>query len=153
MSESVYTRMREKGIVLPKALAPVGLYLPVQQTGNLVFISGQGCIEDGVHLTGRAGADVTVEEAARRAEICMKNTLAALEGYLGTLERVKKPVKILAFVAGTDDFTQQAVVVNGASQLLLDVFGDAGRHARSAIGTNGLPLGPTVEIESIFEVE
>lgn len=110
MSESVYTRMREKGIVLPKALAPVGLYLPVQQTGNLVFISGQGCIEDGVHLTGRAGADVTVEEAARRAEICMKNTLAALEGYLGTLERVKKPVKILAFVAGTDDFTQQAVV-------------------------------------------
>ena len=83
----------------------------------------------------------------------MKNTLAALEGYLGTLERVKKPVKILAFVAGTDDFTQQAVVVNGASQLLLDVFGDAGRHARSAIGTNGLPLGLTVEIESIFEVE
>ena len=86
MSESVYTRMREKEIVLPKALAPVGLYLPVQQTGNLVFISGQGCIEDGVHLTGRAGADVTVEEAARRAEICMKNTLAALEGYLGTLD-------------------------------------------------------------------
>lgn len=90
MSESVYTRMREKGIVLPKALAPVGLYLPVQQTGNLVFISGQGCIEDGVHLTGRAGADVTVEEAARRAEICMKNTLGRagrISGNAGTCEK------------------------------------------------------------------
>lgn len=152
MSGSVYTRMQEKGIVLPKALEPVGLYLPIQQTGNLVFLSGQGCIENGIHLTGRVGVDVTVEEAARRAEICMKNTLAALEGYLGTLERVKKVVKLLAFVAGTDDFTQQAVVVNAASQMLLDVFGDAGRHARSAIGANGLPLGLTVEIESIFEV-
>ena len=153
MKDSVYARMQEKGIILPQALVPVGLYLPVQQTGNLVFISGQGCIENGVGLTGRAGADVSVEEAARRAEVCMKNTLAALEGYLGSLERVKKAVKILAFVAGTDDFTQQAVVVNAASQLLLDVFGDAGRHARSAIGTNSLPLGLTVEIESIFEVE
>ncbi len=150
--ESVYTRMSQKGIVLPKALEPVGIYLPVQQTGNLLFISGQGCIENGVQLKGRAGVDVSTQEAARRAEVCMRNTLAAVEAYLGSLDRVKKPVKLLGFVAGDDHFTEQAVVINAASQLLLDVFGESGRHARSAIGTNSLPLGLTVEIESIFEV-
>ena len=152
MAESVYTRMKEKGIILPKALTPVGLYLPVQQSGKLLFVSGQGCIEDGRHLTGRAGSEVDIAEAARRAGICMANTLAALEAYLGSLDRIAKPVKLLGFVACDSDFTQQAAVINAASQLLLDVFGEAGRHARSAIGSNSLPLGLTVEIESIFEL-
>lgn len=153
MGESVYMRMKEKGIVLPKALTPVGLYLPVQQTGNLVFISGQGCIEDGIHLTGRVGADVTVEEAARRAEICMKNTLAALEGYLGTLERVKKVVKILAFVAGTDDFYPAG---GGCQRSIPAIAGCVWRcRTPCPVGyRNQRPsLGVTVEVESIFEVE
>jgi len=152
MIQTVYDRMREKDITLPEALEPVGLYLPVQESGNLVFVSGQGCVENGTPLTGRVGKEVTLEEAARRAGICMKNTLAALERYLGSLERVKKPVKLLGFVAGTEDFTSQAEVINAASQLLIDVFGENGRHARSAIGAPCLPLGLTVEIESIFEI-
>ena len=151
--DSVYERMKAAGIQLPPALAPVGLYLPVQRMGNLAFVSGQGCIENGVKLTGRAGADVNVEEAARRAKICMMNTLAALEQALGSLDQVIRPVKLLGFVACLDNFTQQADVINGASRLLLDVFGESGRAARSAIGTNSLPLGLTVEIESIFEVK
>ena len=153
MSESVYTRMREKGIVLPKALAPVGLYLPVQQTGNLVFISGQGSMVDDTKITGRVGADLSVEEGAAAARICAINTLAALEAYLGDLNRVKRCVKILGFVASTDDFHEQAQVINSASQVFIDAFGEEGRHARSAIGSNALPLGLAVEVESIFEIE
>lgn len=154
MERSVYERLKEKGIQLPNALTPVGLYVPVQRSGNLLYVSGQGCIEHGTHLTGRVGPDVTVEEAARRAQVCMLNTLAALQTYLGSLDQVVRPVKLLGFVNCTDDFTGQAIVINAASQLLLDAFGEErGRHARSAIGSNSLPLGLTVEIESIFETE
>ncbi len=149
----VYENLKRDGYVIPEALEAKGLYKPVNQTGNLVYTSGQGSIENGVNLTGRVGIDVTVEEAQHAAEVCMLNTLAALESYLGDLNRVKKVVKILAFVAGADDFTQQAQVVNAASEVLISAFGEEGRHARSAIGTNNLPLGLTVEIESIFEVE
>ena len=134
-------------------LAPKGLYLPVNQTGNLVYLSGQGSIEKGIPLCGRVGIDVTVEEAQHAAQVCMLNTFGALETYLGDLNRIKKAVKILGFVAGADDFTEQALVMNGASQVLVDAFGENGRHARSAIGTNNLPLGLTVEVESIFEIE
>lgn len=149
----VYENLKRDNYVIPEMLEAKGLYLPVNQTGNLVYLSGQGSIENGVHLTGRVGVDVTLEEAQHAAEVCMLNTLAALENYLGDLNRVKKVVKILAFVAGADDFTQQAQVVNAASQVLISAFGENGKHARSAIGTNNLPLGLTVEIESIFEVE
>lgn len=149
----VYENLKRDGYVIPEALEAKGLYKPVNQTGNLVYLSGQGSIENGVNLTGRVGIDVTVEEAQHAAEVCMLNTLAALEKHLGDLNRVKKVVKILAFVAGADDFTQQALVVNAASEVLISAFGEEGRHARSAIGTNNLPLGLTVEIESIFEVE
>ncbi len=149
----VYARLKELGIELPEGLSAAGLYKPVNQTGNLVFISGQGSIENGTRLTGRLGVDVTVEQGQRAARACAINTLSALQAYLGDLNRIKKVVKILAFVAGSDDFTEQATVVNGASQLFIDVFGEDGRHARSAIGTNSLPLGLTVEVESIFEIE
>ena len=152
MEKSVYVRMKENGIVLPKALSPVGLYLPVQQCGKLLFISGQGCIENGNFLTGRVGTDVSISEASRRASICMANTLAALDQYLGSLDLILKPVKLLGFVACDNNFTQQATVINAASKLLLDIFGEQGQHARSAIGSNSLPLGLTVEIESIFEL-
>lgn len=149
---NVYDNLREHGIELSKKLTPAGLYKPVNQTGNLIYISGQGSIENGINLTGRAGIDVTVEQAQRAARVCAVNTLNLLQEYLGDLNKVKRVVKILGFVAGADDFTQQAMVINGASQVFNDAFGENGRHARSAIGTNSLPLGLTVEVESIFEV-
>lgn len=149
----VYENLKRDGYKIPQMLEAKGLYLPVNQTGNLVYLSGQGSIENGVNLAGRVGVDVTLEEAQHAAKVCMLNTLAALQNYLGDLNIVKKVVKILAFVAGADNFTQQAQVVNAASQVLISAFGENGKHARSAIGTNNLPLGLTVEIESIFEVE
>lgn len=149
----VYKNLQDLGIELPEGLAAAGLYRPVNQTGNLLFVSGQGSMENGKHLTGRVGVDTTVEEAQHAARVSGINTLAALQAYLGDLNKIKKCVKILGFVAGADDFTEQAKVINGCSQLFIDVFGDEGRHARSAIGTNSLPLGLTVEVESIWEIE
>ena len=149
----VYKNLQGLGIELPEGLAAAGLYRPVNQTGNLLFVSGQGSMENGKHLTGRVGVDTTVEEAQYAARVSGINTLAALQAYLGDLNKIKKCVKILGFVAGADDFTEQAKVINGCSQLFIDVFGDEGRHARSAIGTNSLPLGLTVEVESIWEIE
>ena len=134
---SVYENLKEHGIELPKQLAAAGLYKPVNQAGNLVFISGQGSMVDDTKITGRVGADLS----------------AALEAYLGDLNRVKRCVKILGFVASTDDFHEQAQVINSASQVFIDAFGEEGRHARSAIGSNALPLGLAVEVESIFEIE
>ena len=149
----VYKNLQDLGIELPEGLAAAGLYRPVNQTGNLLFVSGQGSMENGKHLTGRVGVDTTVEEAQYAARVSGINTLAALQAYLGDLNKVKKCVKLLGFVAGADDFTEQAKIINGCSQLFIDVFGDEGRHARSAIGTNSLPLGLTVEVESIWEIE
>jgi len=148
----VYENLKEHGIELNSKLAPAGLYKPINQTGNLIFISGQGSIENGVSLTGKAGDEVTLEQAQKAARVCAVNTLSLLQEYLGDLNRVKRVVKIVGFVAGADDFTQQALVINGASQVFIDAFGENGKHARSAIGTNSLPLGLTVEVESIFEI-
>ena len=149
----VYENLKAHGLTLTESLSAAGMYKPVNQTGNLVFISGQGSIDCGRHLTGRVGVNVTLEEAQYAAKVCALNTLSALQAYLGDLNRVKRCVKILGFVAGSDDFTEQAKVINGCSQLFIDVFGENGRHARSAIGTNSLPLGLTVEVESIWEIE
>ena len=148
----IYENLKKCGIELPEKLNAAGLYKPGNQTGNLIFVSGQGSMDRGKNLTGRVGVNVTVEEAQYAARVCAINTLSALESYLGNLNRVKRCVKILGFVAGADDFTEQAKVINGASQVFIDVFGEEGRHARSAIGTNSLPLGLTVEVESIFEI-
>ena len=153
MEHSVLDRLAAKGIQLPQPISPVGLYVPVQQTGNLVFVSGMGSIENGTLLKGQVGANVSTAEGARRAQVCMLNTLATLQAYLGTLDAVVKPIKLLGLVNCTSDFIEQAAVINAASQLLLDAFGKTGRHARSAIGSNSLPLGLTVEIESIFEIQ
>ena len=150
---NVYENLASHGIKLPEKLTAAGLYKPVNQTGCLLFVSGQGSIEQGKRLTGRLGENVTVERGQYAARVCAINTLSALEDYLGDLNRIKRCVKILGFVAGTDDFTEQAQVINGASQVFMDAFGEEGRHARSAIGTNSLPLGLTVEVESIFEIE
>lgn len=149
----VYENLKAHGIELPEKLSAAGLYKPVNQTGNLLFVSGQGSMDRGKHLTGHLGAEVSLEEGQYAARVCAINTLSALEAYLGDLNRIKRCVKILGFVACTDDFTDQAQVINGASQVFIDAFGDEGRHARSAIGSNGLPLGLTVEVESIFEIK
>lgn len=149
---SVYENLKNHGYEIPKALSPAGLYVPVNQTGNLLYLSGQGSICQGRPLAGKVGVNMSVEEGREAAKVSMLNTLGALEAYLGDLNKIKRVVKILGFVACGDDFTQQADVINGASQVLLDVFGENGRHARSAIGTNSLPLGLAVEIESIFEI-
>ena len=149
----VYENLKAQGIELPEGLSAAGLYKPVNQTGNLLFVSGQGSIENGEFITGRVGVNMTVEQGQYAAKVCAINTLAALQAYLGDLNRIKRCVKILGFVAGADDFTEQAKVINGCSQLFIDVFGEEGRHARSAIGTNSLPLGLAVEVESIWEIE
>lgn len=150
---NVYDNLKKLGIELPEGLAAAGLYKPVNQTGNLLFVSGQGSVDNGNAITGRVGIDLTVEEAQKAARASGINTLSALQAYLGDLNKIKKCVKILGFVAGADTFTEQAKVINGCSQLFIDVFGEEGRHARSAIGTNSLPLGLTVEVESIWEIE
>lgn len=149
----VYENLKAQGIELPEGLSAAGLYKPVNQTGNLLFVSGQGSIENGEFITGRVGVNMTVEQGQYAAKVCAINTLAALQAYLGDLDRIKRCVKILGFVAGADDFTEQAKVINGCSQLFIDAFGEEGRHARSAIGTNSLPLGLAVEVESIWEIE
>lgn len=149
----VYENLKNHSIVVPEGLPVAGLYKPVKQAGNLLFVSGQGSIDGGKPITGRVGINMTVDEAQMAARVCAVNTIAALQAYLGDLNRIKQVVKLLGFVAGADNFTEQAKVINGASQLFIEIFGEDGRHARSAIGTNSLPLGLVVEIETIFEIE
>jgi enamine deaminase RidA (YjgF/YER057c/UK114 family) len=126
----------------------------MKRVGNLAFVSGQGCTAKGVPVfIGKVGAGVSLEQGQEAARICVLNALAVLHESLGSLDRVKNVVKVLGFVASAPGFNRQPAVINGCSQLLIDVFGDAGRHARSAIGTNELPDDIPVEIEFIFEVE
>jgi len=149
----IYDRLRELGLAMPEAPDAMGLYVPVKQVGSLVFSSGQGPLEKGKPVfTGKVGADRTLEEGQAAARMCVMNILAQVEKHLGDLNRVKNVVKLLGFVASAPGFNDQPKVINGGSQLLIDVFGEAGRHARSAIGTNELPGDITVEIEAIFEV-
>ena len=124
------------------------------QTGNLLFVSGQIPVRDGEVLRrGRCGDDVEVSEAAALARQCALNGLSAARGELGSLDRITRVVRIAGFVASTPDFRDQPAVVNGASQLLVDIFGEAGRHARAAVGVAALPLGVPVEVEFLFEIE
>lgn len=147
-------RLKELGLEIPAAAAPAAMYVPVKQTGNLLFISGQIPVKDGVmQYTGKAGKDKTLEEAQAAARLCAINIIAAVKGFTGDLNKVKNIVKITAFVASETGFDKQHLVANGASELLFDVFGEAGRHTRSAVAVNQLPLDATVEVEAIVEVE
>jgi enamine deaminase RidA (YjgF/YER057c/UK114 family) len=150
---SIKARLQELGIDLPTVSAPLAAYVPTRQMGNVLYISGQGPMIDGkVVAHGKLGRNVTVEEgiaAARRSAI---NALAAIVSAVGDLDRVTQIVKLNGYVNCTDDFEEQHLVINGASELLVEVFGDRGRHARAAIGTNALPLGMPVEIELVVEV-
>ena len=153
MSE-VEKKLQEMGINIPNVPKPVASYVPCVQTGQLVYTSGQASKKDGILVyKGKLGKDLTLEEGYEAAKISIINCLAVLKGYLGSLDRVKKVVKLLGFVASVPEFDQQPYVINGASDLLIKIFGEKGRHARSAIGTNILPFGTPVEIEMIVEIE
>ena len=147
-------KLQALGIALPALSEPKAMYIPVVQTGNLCFVSGQiPMLDDRLVYTGKAGAKRTLEEAQEAARICVINGLAALRAHLGDLDRIKRIVKLQAFVSSAVGFDKQHIVINAASQLLYDVLGDAGRHARTAVAVNQLPLDATVEIEFIVEVQ
>ncbi|MCW2615381.1 MAG: RutC family protein [Frankiales bacterium] len=149
---SVADRLLQLGLELPAVVPPVAVYVPAVRTGNLVFTSGQLPMVDGqLHLVGKVGALVTAEQAKDLARTCALNGLAAIDALVG-LDSVVRVVKVVGFVASTPDFTGQPGVVNGASELLGEVFGDAGSHARSAVGVAALPLDAPVEVELVVEV-
>jgi enamine deaminase RidA (YjgF/YER057c/UK114 family) len=142
------------GLKLPDAPKPVAAYIPAKQTGNLVFTAGQLPMVNGELISkGLLGQDVEVDEANKAARICTLNALAAIKGVIGDLDRIKQIVRVVGYVASVPTFTQQPAVVNGASELLLEIFGENGKHARSAVGMAVLPLNASVEIELTVEVE
>jgi enamine deaminase RidA (YjgF/YER057c/UK114 family) len=150
---SAEARLRELGIRVPVLPPPVAVYVPAVRTGNLVFASGQTPTIDGVlQLQGRLGDAVSVEEAKGAARLAALNCLAEVRGLLGSLDRVARVVRLTGYVASAPGFGQQPAVMNGASQLIEEVFGAAGQHARSAIGVAELPGGAPVEVELIVEV-
>ena len=148
-------KLRNMGITLPNSPPPIGSYVPAVRTGNLVFLSGLGPASraDGTTPEGKLGKDLTVEEGYEAARLTAVNILARLKAELGDLDRVKRIVKLLSMVNATPDFTQPPAVANGCSDLLVELFGERGRHARSAVGMNSLPNNIPVEIEVIVEVE
>lgn len=147
-------RLREKGLELPPPPSPMATYVEAVRTGNLVFVAGHGPSKDGQLVSkGKLGRDVDVDTGYQAAQLVCLNMLASLKVEIGDLDRVKRIVKLLGMVNCVPDFGQQPEVINGASDLLVHVFGERGRHARSAVGMAGLPRGISVEIEMIVEVE
>ena len=153
MSESPEARLAALGLELPAVPAPLAAYVPAVRTGSYVYTAGQLPLAEGKLLAaGKVGAEISAEEAARLARTCALNGLAAVASVAGGLSAVTRIVKVTGFVAGLPSFTGQPLVVNGASELLLEVFGEAGRHARSAVGVAVLPFDAPVEVELIAEV-
>lgn len=150
---SVTDRLSAAGLNVPTVVPPLAAYVPAVRTGNLVFTAGQLPLVDGaIPVTGKVGADVTPEQAAELARTCALNAIAALTTVIDDLDSVVRVVKAVVFVASAPGFTQQPVVANGASNLLQEAFGDAGVHARSAVGVAVLPLDAPVEVELVVEV-
>lgn len=146
-------RLAELGLDLPEPTPPVAAYVPAVRSGDLVFLSGQGPFRDGAFTAmGKVGAEIDIPAAKEAARLTCLNGLAALKAEIGELSRVERVVKLTVFVNSAPGFDQQPQVGNGASELLQEVFGDAGRHARSAVGVAALPFGMSVEIEFVFEV-
>ena len=145
-------RIAELGLVVPDGSKPVAAYIPAVASGNLVYTSGQLPMVDGaLPLTGKVGAGVSADEAKALARNCVLNGLAAARSVIGSLDRITRVVKVVGFVASDPSFTGQPGVINGASELLGEIFGEAGQHARSAVGIAVLPLDAPVEIEFVFE--
>ncbi|MEX2598483.1 MAG: RidA family protein [Dehalococcoidia bacterium] len=146
-------RLKELGLILPDAAAPVANYVPFVRTANLLFVAGQvSRNDDGSMLTGKVGVDFNVEEGYEAARRCGLYALAVVKHALGDLERVSQVVRVMGLVNAPPDFTQQPQVINGFSDLMVGVFGDKGKHARAAFGAGSLPGNAAVEVESMFEV-
>jgi enamine deaminase RidA (YjgF/YER057c/UK114 family) len=154
MAGKVDARLRDLKIQLPKPTAPVANYLPYVVVGNLVFVSGQLPMGfNGIEFDGKVGADLSVEDGRKAARLCALNLVAQLrEACSGDLDRVTHVVKLGGFVNCTETFSQQPQVINGASDLMVDIFGDMGKHSRSAVGVSNLPMNVAVEIDGIFEI-
>jgi enamine deaminase RidA (YjgF/YER057c/UK114 family) len=155
MTEAIEGRLKELGIVLPVAAAPAANYVPYTISGNTLYLSGQLPIEGGkVAVTGLVGRDVDVATASRAAELCAINILAQTKAALnGDLGRIRRVLKLNGFVASAPDFVEQHLVINGASNLIVNVLGDVGKHARAAVGMAALPLNASVEVDAIIEIE
>lgn len=150
----VEARLKELGLELSSPAKPAGAYVPCKRVGNLVYVSGQVPLSGGKALaTGPVPSVVSVEKAQECARQCVLNALSAIRAEVGSLDQVRQVVRVGVFVCSDDGFTDQPKVGNGASELLVAIFGEAGRHARAAIGTNALPLGVPVEVEFLVEVE
>jgi enamine deaminase RidA (YjgF/YER057c/UK114 family) len=154
MSGKIDARLKELGITLPEPPAPVASYVPTVVSGNLVFVSGQVTLSaDGLKYVGKVGADISLEDGKAAARLCAVNVIAQVKAACGgDLDRVKRCVRVGVFVNATPDFTQHPEVANGASDLFQDVFGDAGKHARAAVGAGSLPRGVAAEVEALFEI-
>lgn len=150
---SIEAKLKEMGLELPEAPKPVAAYVPVVRTGSLLFTSGQiPMVKGTLAYLGKVGKDRTEAEGYESAKICVLNCLAVIKAEIGSLDKIARIVKLVGFVNSADTFTMQPKVVNGASDLLAQLFGDKGLHARSAVGVNGLPLDCTTEIELIVEI-
>jgi enamine deaminase RidA (YjgF/YER057c/UK114 family) len=150
---SVEANLQKLGITLPQPAAPVANYIGFNQAGNLLVVSGQIPFKDGkVAFTGKLGQGVTLEQGQEAARLCFINLVAQVKAAVGDLDRVKRVVRLGGFIAAGPEFTQHAVVMNGASDLAVAVFGEAGRHARSTIGVPSLPADAAVEVEGMFEI-
>jgi enamine deaminase RidA (YjgF/YER057c/UK114 family) len=153
MPGKIDAQLTKLGIALPSSVPPAANYLPWVRTGNLLFIAGQVSTQDGKDVTGKLGGGVSVEEGQKAARLCAINILSQVKAALeGDLDRVVRCVRMTGFVNCTPEFGDQPRVVNGASDLMVEVFGDAGRHARAAVGSASLPRGVAVEVDAIFEV-
>ncbi len=149
---TVADRLAELGITLPTVVAPAGAYVPAVVSGSLVFTAGQLPMVDGaLPATGKVGAEVAADDAKAYARTCALNALAATASVIGSLDRVVRVVKVVGFVSSAPEFTGQPGVINGASEVLGEIFGEAGKHARSAVGVAVLPLDSPVEVEIILE--
>ena len=150
----VENRLKSLGMVLPEVPAPLAAYIPAKKTGQVIFTAGQLPLLKGELICkGLLGQDVDIEQAYQAARICTLNALAAIKGVVKDLDQIVQVVRVVGYVASTSTFTQQPAIVNGASELLLEIFGEVGKHARSAVGVASLPLNASVEIELTVEVK
>ena len=146
-------KLKELGIELPEAPTPIGSYIPALRTGNLVFLSGILPLRQGKLIKqGKVGKDLSLDEAREEARTATINALSVLKAHVGSLDKITRCVKIAGYIASSPDFTEQPKVLNAASDLLFEIFGDKGKHARSTVGVNVLPLNAPLEIDFIFEV-
>jgi len=147
-------KLKELGIEIPEAPKPLASYIPAAISGNLVYTAGQVPLENGkLNYTGLAGKDISIEDAQKAAKVCAINCLSVVKSAIGDLNRIERILKLTVFVASADGFVDQPKVANGASDFIVEVFGEKGKHVRSAVGVSGLPLNAPVEIEMIVELK